>query len=90
MVVKVTCLEITGRTRDELTAIRNRATGQATGLDTVPRSEDQKEAARLLMEAFSSFIVAGVAVPSDIRAAVWDLILHGDPVLGAPANDPSR
>ena len=78
MVVQVTCLEITGRTRDELTAIRKRATVQETGLATGLMSTDQKEAAMLLMEAFASFVVAGVAVPTDIRAAVRDLILHGD------------
>jgi hypothetical protein len=83
VVVRVTCLEITGRTRDELTAIRNRATGQDTGRINLPMSEDQREAAMLLMEAFASFIVAGVAVPTDIREAVRDLILNSGRVAGA-------
>ena len=70
MVVQVTCLEITGRTRDELTSLCKRATGEVTA----PMSADQKEAAEDLLEAFASFVVAGVAVPTDIRLAVVDLL----------------
>jgi len=74
MVVHVTCLEITGRTRDELTLLRKRATEHVAAT----MSDDQKEAADQLLEAFASFVVAGVSVPPDIRQAVVDLLRRGD------------
>jgi hypothetical protein len=70
MVVEVTCLDITGRTRDELTSLCKRAAGEGTA----PMSDDQREAAEHLLEAFASFVVAGVSVPTDIRLAVVALL----------------
>ena len=75
MVIQVTCLDITGRTRDELTSLCKRATEQVAA---TPMSEDQREAAAQLLEAFASFVVAGVSVPPDIRMAVVDLLQRGD------------
>ena len=71
MVIQVTCQDITGRTRDELTSLCKRTAEAAA---QAPLSEDQKEAADQLLEAFASFVVAGVSVPTDIRLAVVDLL----------------
>ena len=71
MVVKVTCLDITGRSREELTSLCKRTAAAAA---QAPLSEDQREAAGQLLEAFASFVVAGVSVPTDIRQAVVDLL----------------
>ena len=73
MVIEVTCLDITGRTRDELTSLCKRAVAAQA---QAPLSEDQREAAGQLLEAFASFIVAGVSVPKDIRLAVVDLLMR--------------
>jgi len=81
MVVQVTCLDITGRTRDELTLLCKRVTGEAAA----PMSEEQREAAGHLLEAFASFVVSGVSVPPDIRKAVVDLLQRGDGSAGANA-----
>jgi hypothetical protein len=70
MVIKVTCLDITGRSREELTSLCKKT----AALDQAPLSEEQKEAAGQLLEAFASFVVAGVSVPKDIRQAVVDLL----------------
>ena len=64
----VTYREITGHTREELTSLCDRARA-----DAVASGDDQQQAAKLLLEAFASFIVARVPVPSDIRKAVSDL-----------------
>ena len=71
MVIQVTCLDITGRSREELTSLCKRTAEAAA---QAPLSEDQKEAADQLLEAFASFVVAGVSVPTDIRMAVVDLL----------------
>ena len=71
MVIQVTCLDITGRSREELTSLCKRTAEAAA---QAPLSEDQKEAAGQLLEAFASFVVAGVSVPTDIRMAVVDLL----------------
>ena len=68
--MQVTCFDITGHTRDELTALRERAKIQAGE----SMSEDQKHAARILLEAFAAFIDARCAVPKDIRMIVSDLV----------------
>ena len=80
MVVQVTCAEITGRTRDELTSLLGRAMARPIGA----MSDDQEEAAKQLVEAFASFVEAGVTPPEDIRLAVTDLVLRPS----APATDP--
>jgi hypothetical protein len=49
-------------------------------------SEDQREAAAQLLEAFASFVVAGVSVPPDIRMAVVDLLQRGDGPADASAS----
>jgi len=74
MAVQVTCFDITGHTRDELTSLCQRALGTASGSMT----EDQREAARLLLEAFAAFITERVPVPTDIRMAVANLVMRGD------------
>ena len=79
MVIQVTCLDITGRTRDELTLLCKRATAEAAS----PLSEDQREAAEDLLEAFASFVVSGVSVPADIRKAVVDLLRRSDGLAGS-------
>jgi hypothetical protein len=76
MVVQVTCQDITGRTRDELTSLCKKTAAAAA---QAPLSEDQKEAASQLLEAFASFVVAGVSVPTDIRLAVVDLLNRVSP-----------
>lgn len=74
MVIQVTCKDITGHTRDELTSLVRRATVRAAG----PMSDDQREASQLLLTAFASFIAERVAVPTDIRMAVADITMRGD------------
>ena len=81
MVIQVTCRDITGHTREELTELVKRATVRAAG----PMSDDQREASRLLLDAFSSFIAERVAVPADIRMAVADIAARGDGLAGVGA-----
>jgi hypothetical protein len=78
MAVHVTCKDITGYTRDELTSLCKRAIG--------PRSETQREAAKLLMEAFACFVAERVAVPADIRLTVADLVTRGEGLAGVDAS----
>lgn len=72
--IQVTCFDITGHTRQELTSLCARATARAAG----PMSDDQRKAARLLLAAFASFVEERVSVPTDIRMAVADLLSRGD------------
>ncbi len=72
--IQVTCFDITGHTRAELTSLCKRASVRAAG----QLSDDQREAAKLLLEAFASFIAQRVPVPTDIRMAVADLVTRGD------------
>ena len=72
----VTCRDITGHTRDELTGLCQRAMVQAGE----PMNDVQKEAARLLLEACAAFIDARVSVPRDIRKAVLGLLERGDEI----------
>ena len=74
MVIHVTCKDITGHTREELTSLVKRATARAAG----PMSDDQREASRLLLNAFACFIAERTAVPTDIRMAVADITMRGD------------
>ena len=74
MAVYVTCQEITGHTRDELTALCEAARIR----EGQPMTEDQKRAARLLLEACAAFIDARLAVPKDIRVVVAQVITQGD------------
>jgi hypothetical protein len=74
MPVYVTCQDITGHTREELTELCERARVRAGE----PMTDDQKEAARLLLEACAAFIDARLVVPKDIRAVVAQVIAHGD------------
>ena len=62
MVTHVTCFDITGHSRDELSLLRDRAVS------------GQQDAATILMEAVASFIDARVPVPRDLRLAVASLI----------------
>ena len=70
MATYVTCKDITGHTRDELTKLCQRARARAAA----PSSDDQRQAAMLLLGAFAAFIEAQVPVPTDIRMAVADLV----------------
>jgi len=73
MVKHVTCLDITGRTRAELTELRERAR-----IDSVESmNDDQKQAARMLLEAFAAFVDAKVTPPKDIRVRVSELVARG-------------
>jgi hypothetical protein len=78
MVIHVTCKDITGHTRDELTALVKRATVRAAG----PMSGDQREAVTLLLNAFACFIAERTAVPTDIRMAVAEVMNRGDGFVG--------
>ena len=70
----VTCRDITGQTRKQLTLLCDRAKGRPGE----PASEEQKEAARLLLAACAAFIDARVSVPRDIRMAILDLLERSD------------
>ena len=76
MVTQVTCREITGHTRDELTSLRDRAITQLAG----PMCDDQRQAATLLLTAFGAFIEERVLVPADIRMAVAALVHCGEQI----------
>jgi hypothetical protein len=73
MPVYVTCRDITGHTREELTSLCNRVRARATATT----SEDQREASRLLLEAFAAFVAEKLPVPRDIRTAVADMVARG-------------
>jgi hypothetical protein len=74
MPVYVTCRDITGHTREELTSLCNRVRVRTTAT----MSDDQREASRLLLEAFAAFVAEKVPVPRDIRMAVADMVSRGD------------
>jgi hypothetical protein len=74
MVIHVTCQEITGYSRAELTELCERARIRAGE----PMTEDQKQAARVLLEACAAFIDARLAVPKDIRLVIAELITQGE------------
>ena len=83
MVVQhVTCLDITGHTRDELTALRERARIEAGE----SMNADQEQAARLLMEAFAAFVDARVTAPKDIRMSVTEMVARGIEFAGSNAD----
>jgi len=85
MAVYVTCFDVTGHTRDELTALRERAKVHAGE----HMNEDQKRAARLLLQAFASFIEARLPAPRDIRMTIAELMARGDG-FGEPASEVER
>src|SRR6185295_10762787 len=74
MTVYVTCQDITGHTREELTELCERARVRPGE----PMTDDQKQAARLLLEACAAFIDARLAAPRDIRRVVAEVIMQGD------------
>jgi hypothetical protein len=74
MVIHITCFDVTGHTRDELSALRERAKVPAGE----PMNEDQRLAARELLHAFASFVEARVPAPKDIRTVMADLMRRGD------------
>ena len=83
MATYVTFKDITGHTREELTLLCQRARARTAA----PSSDDQRQAAKLLLGAFASFIDAQVPVPTDIRMAVAELVSRGDGVSDAVAQN---
>ena len=82
--IQVTCFDITGHTRQELTVLCQRANARAPG----PMSDDQRQASRLLLQAFAAFIAERVPVPLDIRMAVADVVARGNDLSVVEASEP--